>query len=137
MFDNDASGCYDHIVVALATSMALHLGMCHRAACMQAMGLASMVYFIKMMHGISDASYWSSWLYQLFGTGQGSGGSLLISLSIVVVLLQTLSSMAPIAMSFADPWGNIVDVRNADSMSMILRQALLMPQWQTLSPFQI
>jgi hypothetical protein len=57
MFDNDASGCYDHIVVALATIMALHLGMCHRAACMQAMVLASMIYFIKMMHGISDASY--------------------------------------------------------------------------------
>jgi hypothetical protein len=35
MFDNDASGCYDHIVVALATIMALRLGMRRRAACMQ------------------------------------------------------------------------------------------------------
>ena len=32
MFDNDASGCYDHIIVALATLAALHLGM-PRAAC--------------------------------------------------------------------------------------------------------
>jgi hypothetical protein len=56
MYDNDASGCYDRIVVALATIMALHLGMRRRAARMQAMALALMVYFIKTMHGISDAS---------------------------------------------------------------------------------
>ncbi len=96
--------------------MALHLGMRRRAACMQAMALALMVYFIKTMHDISDASYQSSWLYQLFCTRQGSGRSPLIWLLIIVVLLQTLSSsMAPMAMSFADPWGDIVDIRNADS----------------------
>jgi hypothetical protein len=36
MFHNDASGCYNHIVVALATIMALCLGICHRTACMHA-----------------------------------------------------------------------------------------------------
>jgi hypothetical protein len=116
MLDNDASACYDRIVIALATIMALCLGMRRRAACMQAMALALMVYFIKMMHDISDASYRSSRLYQLFCTRQGNGGSPLIWLSIIVVLLQMLSSsMAPMAMSFADPLGDIVDIRNADS----------------------
>jgi hypothetical protein len=76
---------------------------------MQATALALMTYFIKTMHGISDASY------QLFGTGQGSGGSPSIWLYIVVVLLQMLSVMAHMAMSFADPWGDIMHERNADS----------------------
>lgn len=74
-----------------------------------------MTYFIKTMHGISNASYQSSKLYRLFGTGQGSGGSPSIWLSIVVILLQTLSVMAHMAMSFADPWGDIMHERNADS----------------------
>jgi hypothetical protein len=60
MFDNDASGCYNCIVIALLTIAALRLGM-PRAACrMQVMALALMKYFVKTMHGISKASYQST-----------------------------------------------------------------------------
>jgi hypothetical protein len=60
MFDNNASGCYDRIVIALSTIAALRLGM-PRAMChMQVMALALMKYFVKTMHGISKASYWST-----------------------------------------------------------------------------
>ena len=115
MFDNDASGCYDRIVVALATIAALRLGM-PRAACrMQVAALALMQYFVKTMHGISEAYYRSSRSYRLFGTGQGSGGSPSIWLSIVVVLLSALTAMAPAAMTFVDPWYDILSERNADS----------------------
>ena len=115
MFDNDASGCYDHIIVALVTLAALHLGM-PRAACqMQVMALALMQYFIKTMHGISEAYYQSSRSYCLFGTGQGSGGSPSIWLSIVVVLLLALMAMAPATMSFIDTWHDFLSERNADS----------------------
>jgi hypothetical protein len=115
MFDKDASRCYDCIVVSLSTIAALCLGMRRKVTRMQATALALMTYFIKTMHGISDASYRSSKLYQLFGTGQGSGGSPSIWLSIMVVLLQTLWVMAHMAMSFADPWGDIMHEHNANS----------------------
>jgi hypothetical protein len=57
MFDNNASGCYDCIVIALSTIMALCLGMPMTVGCMQVMELASMKYFVKTMHGIAEASY--------------------------------------------------------------------------------
>lgn len=112
MFNNDASGCYDHIVVALATIAALCLGM-SRATC----HMQVMQYFIKTMHGISEAYYQSSQSYHLFSTGQGSGGSPSIWLSIVVVLLSALTAMAPAAMTFikANPWCDILSEWNADS----------------------
>lgn len=104
MFDNDASGCYDHIVIALLTLMALHLGMPRAACCMQVMALTLMKYFVKTIHGISEASYQSTQSYHLFGTRQGSGSSPSIWLSIVVVLFSALTAMAPAAINFADPW---------------------------------
>ncbi len=36
-------------------------------------------------------------------------------LSIVVVLLMALTMLAPLAMSFANPWGDIFEEQNADS----------------------
>jgi hypothetical protein len=36
-------------------------------------------------------------------------------LSIVVVLLTALTMLAPLAMSFANPWGDIFEEQNADS----------------------
>jgi hypothetical protein len=115
MFDNDASGCYDHIVIALLTLMALHLGMPRAACCMQVMALTLMKYFVKTIHGISEASYQSTQSYHLFGTRQGSGSSPSIWLSIVVVLLSALTAMAPGAMCFAEPWRDLQSERNADS----------------------
>jgi hypothetical protein len=74
---------------------------------MQVMALALMKYFVKTMHGISEASYWSTQSYHLFGTGQCSSGSPSIWLSIMVGLLSALTAMAPAAMYFTDPWQNL------------------------------
>jgi len=53
--------------------------------------------------------------YLLFGTGQGSGASPAIWLTIVVCLLAALTALAPLAMTYTDPWSKIFDTRNADS----------------------
>jgi hypothetical protein len=47
--------------------------------------------------------------------GHGSSASPSVWLSIVVVLLTALTILAPIAMPFIDPWGDIFEVRNANS----------------------
>jgi hypothetical protein len=109
MFDNDASVCFDQIMVSLATIVALRLVFPCPAARMHSMALKCMMYFINTAHGISEAFYKVTKQYLLFGTGQGSGASPVIWLTIVVYLLSALMAMAPMAMQFTDPWGYIFD----------------------------
>jgi hypothetical protein len=114
MFDNDATGCFDWIIVALTMIAALRLGMPCPAARMHSLALLHMN-FVKTAHGVSEAFYRVLQDFLLYGTGQGSGASPLVWLLIVVVLLMALTMLAPLAMSFADPWGNIFEEQNADS----------------------
>jgi hypothetical protein len=51
----------------------------------------------------------------LYGTGQESGAFPSIWLSLVIVLLTSLTILAPLTMSFADPWEDIFEERIADS----------------------
>ncbi len=51
MFDNDATGCFDQIIVSLAMIAALWLGMLWLAARMHSSELLHMKYFIKIAHG--------------------------------------------------------------------------------------
>jgi hypothetical protein len=107
MFDNDATGCFDRIMVSLAMIAALRLGMPCPEARMHSLVLLHMKYFIKMSHGISDSFYRVLRDYLLYGTGQGSGASPSVWLSLVVILLTALMVLAPLAMSFVDPWEDI------------------------------
>jgi hypothetical protein len=115
MFDNDATGCFDRIIVSLAMIAALRLGMPCPAAQMHSSIVLHMKYFIKMAHGISDSFYCVLQDYLPYGTGQGSGASPSVWLSLVVILLTALAVLAPLAMSFVDPWEDIHEERNADS----------------------
>ena len=82
---------------------------------MHAKALIRMKYFVKMAHGISEAFYKETPSFLLFGMGQGSGASPAIWLTIVICLLSALMAMAPIAMTFMDPWQDVFDEQNADS----------------------
>jgi hypothetical protein len=74
-----------------------------------------MKYFVKTAHGISTELYRVLRDYPLYGTGQGSGASPLVWLSLVIVLLNSLTILAPLAMLFVDPWEDIFEEQNADS----------------------
>jgi hypothetical protein len=115
MFDNDATGCFDQIIISLATIAALRLGMPHSAARMHLSVLLHMKYFVKTAHGISSEFYRVLHDYLLYGTGQESGAFPSIWLSLVIVLLTSLTILAPLTMSFADPWEHIFEERIADS----------------------
>ena len=82
---------------------------------MHARALANMKYYVKRAHGISERFYRALCSYLLFGTGQGSGASPSVWLTLVICLLSALSTMAPIAMKFVDPWNDISNERIADS----------------------
>ncbi len=115
MLDNDATGCFDQIIVSLAMIVAPRLGMPCSGAQMHSSVLLHMQYFVKTAHGIWSEFYRVLWHHHLYRTGQGNGASPSVWLSLVVTLLTALTILAPLAMSFVDPWEDIFEERNADS----------------------
>ncbi|KAI2505456.1 hypothetical protein MHU86_8979 [Fragilaria crotonensis] len=102
-FDNDASACYDRIIVALGMLAARRCGMPETAVQTHADCLKLMKYTIKTVHGVSASNYHGTTFEPLFGTGQGSGASPSVWLTLVVVLMNTLDRIIPERMSFQSP----------------------------------
>ena len=101
-FDNDASACYDRIIVALGMLAARRCGMPHNAIKLHSEALQFMRYTVKTVYGVSEINYAGTEFEPLFGTGQRSGASPAVWLSMVVVLLHTLDRIIPDRMNF-DP----------------------------------
>ena len=104
-FDNDASACYDRIIVALGMLAARRCGMPKNAIRLHAEALQFMKYTVKTVYGISESNYVDTIFEPLFGTGQGSGASPSVWLTLVVVLLHTLDRIIPDRMNFSAPSG--------------------------------
>jgi hypothetical protein len=109
--DNDATGCYDRIIVSLGMMACRRLGMPTSAIRCQADALLFMRYAVKHVYGISETEYSSTLLEPLFGTGQGSGASPAIWLSLVTILLNAFDRLATAynvqGLEFDDPWKEI------------------------------
>ena len=94
-FDNDASACYDRIIVALAMLLARRLRMPRNAVQTHAEALRLMRYYVKTVHGISAECYQGTVFEPLFGTGQGSGASPAAWLTLIAILLNTIDKELP------------------------------------------
>ena len=94
-FDNDASACFGCIIVALCMLAARRCGMPIHAVQTHAQSLELMKYTVKTVYGISENSYQGTPFEPLFGTGQGSGASPTVWLTLVVLLLNTLEKVVP------------------------------------------
>ena len=102
-FDNDASACYDRIIVALGMLAARRCGMPDNAIKTHADALRLMKYTVKTIFGISEDNYHGTPFAPLFGTGQGSGASPAVWLTLVVILMNTLERIIPERMEFQSP----------------------------------
>jgi hypothetical protein len=89
-FDNDASACYDRILVHLGMLAARRCGMPDNAIRTHAETLEKMKYRVKTTYGISEGYYQGKPDAPLFGTGQGSGASPAVWLTLVVIMMNTL-----------------------------------------------
>ena len=114
-FDNDASACYDRIIVALGMLAARRCGMPSNAIRLHADALRFMQYTVKTIHGISSANYHGTPFAPLFGTGQGSGASPAVWLTLVVLLLHTFDRLIPHRMNFVPISGARVHSRSSDA----------------------
>jgi hypothetical protein len=72
-FENDASACYDRILVPLGMLAARRCGMPVNAAKLHANTLHQMRYRVKTTFGASDNYYQGTQKSPLFGTGQEAG----------------------------------------------------------------
>jgi hypothetical protein len=102
-FDNDASACYDRILVHLGMMAARRCGMPENAIQVHANTLERMKYKIKTAYGTSEEHYTGTPREPLFGTGQGSGASPAVWLTLVVVLMNTLDRITRERISFRSP----------------------------------
>ncbi|KAI2489451.1 hypothetical protein MHU86_25142 [Fragilaria crotonensis] len=114
-FDNDASSCYDRIIVALGMLAARRCGMPENAISLHASALKFMKYTVKTVYGISEDTYQGTDFEPLFGTGQGSGASPAVWLSMVVLLLHTLDHLIPHRTKFSSPEGALTHSRLTDA----------------------
>ena len=102
-FDTDTSACYDRIIVALGMLAARRCGMPEQSVNTHATCLQQMRYSVKTQHGISDNTYHGTPQSPLFGTGQGSGASPAVWLTLVVTLMNTLDRLITPRMTFPSP----------------------------------
>jgi len=80
-----------------------------------AQALELMRYTVKTVYGISEEFYTGTPMEPLFGTGQGSGASPAVWLSLVVILLNTLDRVVPDRISFRSADGTIHHERLVDA----------------------
>ena len=102
-FDNDASACFDRIIVPLAMLAARRCGMPDQSIRIHAETLQKMEYAVKTQFGTSTGTYTGSKEEPLFGTGQGSGASPAAWLSLVVILMNTMDKLISERVSFQSP----------------------------------
>jgi hypothetical protein len=82
-FDNDASACYDRIIVMLDMLAPRRCGMPINVVSTHAEALRLMKCAVKTIHVISEQNYQGTPFECLFGTGQGSGALPSIWLTLV------------------------------------------------------
>jgi hypothetical protein len=116
-FDNNASACYDRItIVMLGMLAARRCGMpTNVVSSTHAEALRLMKYAIKTIHGVSKTNYHGPPFECLFGTGQGSGASLSVWLTLVVILMNTIDKLTPESMHFQSTKGTIKHSQRADA----------------------
>ena len=93
-FDNDASSCYDRIIVPLASVINRKYGMHRSIVATHAKTLQEARFHLKTAVGISELHYSHCTSFPIHGTGQGSGNSPCIWLFISSTLFDIHSSKA-------------------------------------------
>jgi hypothetical protein len=72
-FDNDATSCYDRIIVALASLINRKYGLHWKVVAVHASTLQQARFHLRTTTGISEQFYSHSIQFPIFGSGQGSG----------------------------------------------------------------
>ena len=103
-FDNDATSCYDRIIIALASIINRKYGMHQRLVALHANTLQQARFHLRTVNGISSDSYSHCIQFPIYGSGQGSGNSPAIWLFISSTLCDIHNQISHGA-TFTNPQG--------------------------------
>ncbi len=109
VFHNDATSCYDRIVIALANLIARRYGMSEELCAIHGETLAKMKYFVSTALGISEGSYCHTTMTPVHGTGQGSCASPPVWLQICSVLFDCHEQLSTGAEFFSPDRQTVVE----------------------------
>jgi hypothetical protein len=115
-FENDASSCYDRIVMNLLAGAVFQcMGVKEGPLRLQEQNLLCVVHFLKMGFGTSTASYTSDAFFHIYGVGQGSKAGPVTWAAISSLLFEAQEILGT-GVSFQNPTRNIPHHRNSDGM---------------------
>ncbi|OEU15138.1 hypothetical protein FRACYDRAFT_239817 [Fragilariopsis cylindrus CCMP1102] len=106
-FDNDATACYDRILMAIASLAGRKYGIHKDIIFIHAQTLEEAEFKLKLSTKISDTTYRHCVKFPIHGTGQGSSNSPMIWCFISSVLFQSHNAKAH-GMVFTSPDGDMV-----------------------------
>jgi hypothetical protein len=104
-FDNDATSCYDRIIVALASLINRKYGLNRRVVALHANTLQQAKFHLRTTQGISEEFYSHCVQFPIYGSGQGSGNSPAIWLFISSTLCNVHNQISNGA-TFTTPCGH-------------------------------
>ena len=93
-FDNDATSCYDRIIVSLASLINRKYGLHRKVVANHASTLLQARFHLRTLSGISEQYYSHTVQFPIYGSGQGSGNSPGIWLFISSTLCNVHNSIA-------------------------------------------
>jgi hypothetical protein len=112
-FENDASACYDRIVMNLVAAVFDRMGVPPGPLRLQKQTLLHVVHFLKSGFGTSVNSYTSDALHRIFGIGQGSKAGP-VSWTAVSSLLFEAQDILGTGLEFKNPADTIRHRRHSD-----------------------
>ena len=112
-FDNDATSCYDRILVPVASLVNRKYGLHRQVVAVHASTLQQAQFCLKTATGVSELQYSHCDQYPIHGTGQGSGNSPCIWLFISSTLFDIHAQLSH-GVTFVSP-----DGKNKVHMSMV------------------
>jgi hypothetical protein len=90
VFDNDAQGCYDRIIIGIALACLRRIGYSKNSTRMLGLLCSQLEHHVATAYGVSDKTYSSTLDKLLYGIGQGSCASLILWALLNQLLLTAL-----------------------------------------------
>jgi hypothetical protein len=114
-FENNASACYDRIVMNIVGAVFQHMGVPEGPLCLQEQNLLRVVHYLKMGFGTSTTSYTSDALFRIYGVGQGSKAGPVTWAAVSSILFEAQEILCT-GIRFQNPSRSIAHHRNSDGM---------------------
>ena len=112
-FENDASACYDRIVMNLVSAIFDRMGVPIGPLRLQEQNLLRVTHFLKTGFGTSTASYTSDALSRIYGVGQGSKAGPVTWVAVSSLLFEAQDILGT-GLSMTNPTKTISHQRHSD-----------------------